>query len=185
MSLPRFPRPCGSWRVLSVLTGVAYPLAVTGLARLAFRGGPAAASCPGRRDTRFRVDRPAVRRPALLPMGGRVETPLAGKQPVVSGGSNDAPSNPRLARRVATLLDGPGSRGRPRGRAAAAARPWSRLSGSGLDPHVRPGGSPLAGARVGGGARLERAEVEALVRRDDRGAHFRPARRAPRSTSSG
>ncbi|WP_407310530.1 potassium-transporting ATPase subunit KdpC [Pseudomonas sp. nanlin1] len=142
--------------LMSLITGVAYPLAVTGVAQLAF-----AEQANGSlvRDGQGQVlgssliaqafDGPQWFQPR--PSAGSFET-------VASGASNLAPSNPALASRI---------------QAAAAEQyvpgqgpvPLAQLttSGSGLDPHLPPAAAAYQIARIASARQLPEAQVRGLV----------------------
>jgi K+-transporting ATPase ATPase C chain len=147
--------------VLSVVTGVVYPLAVTGVARLAFPaqaggslvlkdGKPVGSSLVGQSfsDPRYFWSRPSVTGP--MPYNG-----------ANSGGSNLGPSNPALVDAV-------------KGRIAAlkAADPDNPLavpvdlvtaSASGLDPHISAAAAHYQVARIAKARLLAPAAVQAIV----------------------
>ena len=144
--------------VLTVVTGLAYPLAVTGLAQFLF---------PHQADG------------SLIEKGGRVVgSELIGQSftgpgyfwsrpsatgPAYNGGastgSNLGPSNPALHERVAatakTLRDAHGSAPIPVDLATA--------SGSGLDPHLSPGAALYQAARVARERGFSESEVRSLI----------------------
>lgn len=144
--------------VLTVVTGLAYPLAVTGLAQFLFphqadgslieRGGRVVGSeligqsftGPG-----YFWSRPSATGPAYN--GG------------ASTGSNLGPSNPALHERVSatakTLRDAHGSAPIPVDLATA--------SGSGLDPHISPAAALYQAARVARERGVPESEVRGLV----------------------
>lgn len=155
-----------SFLALSLLTGIAYPLVVTGLARLLFPRQAAgslitkdgrilgsewigqAFSAPGEFWGRPSATLDARGRP--LPFNA-----------ANSGASNLAPSNPLLAKLV-----------RERVAALHAADPQARgpvpvdlvtASGSGLDPHISPAAAEFQILRVARSRGLEPGRVRALV----------------------
>ena len=140
--------------VLSMVTGVAYPLLVTGIAQLAF---PEQANGSLLRDAEGKV------------LGSRLiaqkfdgeewfhSRPSAGDYATVSSAaSNLAPSNPALAERIAR--DAAQERIADQGPVPLALV----TSGSGLDPAAA-AGRALPGAAGGHGARLPLRLVEDLV----------------------
>ena len=142
--------------LLSLITGVAYPLAVTGVAQLAF---PAQANGSLLRDAEGKVRGSAL---IAQPFTGEEwfqPRPSAGAfATVASGASNLAPSNPALATRVgeqAALLAVPGQ----------GAVPLALLStsGSGLDPHLSPAAADWQVARIAAARQLPVDQVRALV----------------------
>jgi K+-transporting ATPase ATPase C chain len=153
--------------VLTVLTGVVYPLLVTGIAQLAF---PAAAS-----GSLIRRDGKLVGS-ALIGQGfadpryfwGRLSaTSPTAYDAASSSGSNDGPLSPALVAAARARVD-----------ALVAADPQHRTpvpvdlvtsSASGLDPHVTPAGARYQVARVARARGLDPAAVEQLVERHTEG----------------
>jgi K+-transporting ATPase ATPase C chain len=155
---------------LTVLTGVVYPLAVTGIAQVVLprqangslieRDGKVAGSSligQGFRDPRHFWSRPS----ATVPTG---------YNGAASSGSNYGPLNPALADAAKARVD-----------VLVAADPEQRrpvpvdlvtASGSGLDPHVTPAGARYQVARVAKARGLEPAAVERLVDEHTRGRTF-------------
>ena len=145
--------------VLTVLTGVVYPLIVTGVARLAFpdqaRGSVVVAAdrAVGSRligqandDPRYFWPRPSATNYGTLP----------------SGGSNLAPTSAELA---ALVEQRAGNFRAAHGLAPGAPVPTDMLfaSGSGLDPHISPAAARLQIGRVAGARGLLEAQVASLV----------------------
>jgi len=145
--------------LLSVLTGLAYPLALTALAQLLF---------PGRANgSLVRVDG-VVRGSRLIGQDWRGERWFHGRPsatgpapyvPLPSTGSNLGPTNPALAsalRERAAALRADGAEG---------LLPVDLLtsSASGLDPHISPAGARLQIMRVAGARGLAPERVHALV----------------------
>lgn len=146
---------------MTLLTGVAYPLAVTGLAQwlfprqaagsLALREGAAVgAELIGQpfTDPRYFWGRPSATAP--MPYNGGA-----------SGGSNLGPSNPALTAAVAARIA-----------ALRAADPGNRApvpvdlvtaSASGLDPEISPAAAQYQLARVARARGLPREAVQALL----------------------
>lgn len=147
--------------VLSVVTGVVYPLAVTGVAQVAFPeqaagslivkdGKPVGSSLIGQNfsDPRHFWGRPSA----------------TGPQPynaAASGGSNQGPLNPALVDAVKGRIE-----------ALKAADPDNRLpipadlvtaSASGLDPHISPAAATYQIARVARVRDVPETEVAKLV----------------------
>jgi len=152
---------------LTVLTGLAYPLLLAGLARMAFPDQAAGSLI--RKDGRLVGSR--LIEQVFTGQGdfwGRPSATLgADGQPLPcnaanSGGANLAPGNPALRQailaRVAAL------------RAADPEQPGPipvdlvTASGSGLDPHISPGAALYQAHRVAKARGLGEAEVLALVR---------------------
>jgi potassium-transporting ATPase KdpC subunit len=150
-----------SLALLTILTGVAYPLAVTGVAKTVF---------------------PSQAEGSLIESGGRVAgskligqpfsdpkhfwSRASGTSPYpynasASSGTNQGPTNPALAEAVAGRV-----------KALKDADPDNRLaipvdlvtaSGSGLDPHISPAAAEYQVSRVAKAGRLDPAKVRELV----------------------
>jgi K+-transporting ATPase ATPase C chain len=150
-------RPALSLIVLmTLITGVAYPLVVTGVAQVVF---PEQAN-----GSLIYDDQEKVRGSALIAQNFTGEEwfhprPSAGAYATVaSGASNLAPSNPALAQRVAedaakTAVDGQGP------------VPLNLLttSGSGLDPQVSPQAAAYQVRRVAAARQVSPDVVQTLV----------------------
>ncbi|MCE4054019.1 potassium-transporting ATPase subunit KdpC [Pseudomonas sp. Au-Pse12] len=150
-------RPALSLIVLmTLITGVAYPLAVTGVAQLAF---PQQANGSLVRDADGKVRGSALIAQDFVGDAWFHPRPSAGAFATVSSSaSNLAPSNPALATRViedANKLMVPGQ----------GPVPLALLttSGSGLDPHLPPEAIDYQLARVAAARHLPPAKLQALV----------------------
>lgn len=147
--------------VLTLLTGVAYPLAVTGAAQLLFpdqaagslvlRGGkPVGSSLIGQNfsDPGHFWGRPSATGP--MPYNASA-----------SGGSNQGPLNPALVDavkgRVAAL------RAADPGNAAPVPVDLVTASASGLDPHISPAAALYQAARVARARSLAPEKVQGLI----------------------
>ena len=141
---------------MTLLTGVAYPLAVTAVAQLAF---PAQANGSLIKDAKGEV-----RGSALLAQsfeGGEwfQSRPSAGAfATVASGASNLAPTNPALAERIA----------KDAAQLSVAGQgnvPMALLttSGSGLDPHLPPAAARYQIARIAAARGVPAEALERLV----------------------
>jgi K+-transporting ATPase ATPase C chain len=147
--------------LFTALTGLAYPLAITGIAALAFPGN-AGGSLIRNGDTiigsrligqDFTSDRYFWPRPSAT-----AETAYnAG----ASSGTNLGPTSAKLRDMVAEAVN------RQRGAGIEGALPADAVtaSGSGLDPHVSPAYARLQVARVATARNLAAADLEALVER--------------------
>lgn len=166
--------------VLTLITGVAYPLAITGLAQIAFprqangslieRDGVVIGSellgqsfvdaGTGRTLPGYFRGRPSA-----------AFTPGDGDDTLVSSGSNYGPTNRALADRVAADLAVVRAEN---GLAADAPVPIDLVaaSASGLDPHVSPAAAELQVARVARERGLGDDEVRALVAAHTEGRTF-------------
>lgn len=147
--------------LMSLVTGVAYPLVVTGVAQVAFADQA--------NGSLLRDDQGRVRGSALIaqPFTGEQwfqPRPSAGAfATVASGASNLAPSNPALATRItdeAARLAVPGQGDVPLA--------LLTTSGSGLDPHLSPEAASWQVARVAAARQLPRDQVQALVEANTR-----------------
>lgn len=147
--------------LLSVLTGVVYPLVVTGIAQLLF---PSQA----RGSLVVRDGRPIgselIGQPFAAPryFWGRLSATAAFPyDAAASSGSNYGPSNGDLRaateRRIAAL------RAADPGHDAAVPADLATGSGSGLDPHVSPAAARWQVARVARARAMDPAQVQALV----------------------
>lgn len=150
-------RPALSLIVLmTLITGVAYPLVVTGVAQLAF---PEQANGSLVRDADGKVRGSALIAQDFVGDAWFHPRPSAGAFATVSSSaSNLAPSNPALATRViedANKLLVPGQ----------GPVPLALLttSGSGLDPHLPPEAIDYQLARVAAARQLPPAKLQALV----------------------
>lgn len=153
----RYVRPALSLILLmTVVTGALYPLAVTGVAQLAF---PEQANGSLVRDERGQVRGSALIAQDFQGDGWFHSRPSAGAfATVASGASNLAPSNPALAERV-------------KGDAAAQYQaqlgpvPQALLttSGSGLDPHLPPEAVAYQIPRVAAARQVPVERLQALL----------------------
>jgi potassium-transporting ATPase KdpC subunit len=148
--------------VTLVVTGLLYPLAVTGIARIAFpfRSGGSivvddAGTAVGSELLAQGFSSPAYFQPRPSAAGEN------GYDPLASGGSNLGPTSARLrARAVAEaarlLAENP---------AAPAAVPAELVttSGSGLDPHLSPAGASWQVSRVAAARGVSEARIRAVV----------------------
>ncbi|NMY41139.1 potassium-transporting ATPase subunit KdpC [Pseudomonas sp. WS 5013] len=142
--------------LMSLITGVAYPLAVTGITQLAF---PEQANGSLVRDAQGEV-----RGSMLLaqPFDGdqwfQPRPSAAAFATVASGASNLAPSNPALAERIAQdaqRLVGEG--------VAPVPMQLVTTSGSGLDPHLSPAAARWQITRVATARGLPANSLERLI----------------------
>jgi len=143
----------------SVLTGVVYPLVVTGVAQLAF---------PWRANGSLVTVDGVVRGSDLIGQDWRGERWFHGRPsatspapyvPLPSTGSNLGPTNPALAAAFAQRAQALRASG------VEGPLPVELLtsSASGLDPHVSPAGAYAQVARVARARGLDPARVRALV----------------------
>lgn len=155
-------RPClGTFAALTLLTGVVYPLVVTGVAKVAFpaqasgslvmhNGKPVGSHLLGQPFSR--LDHFWGRPSATTPQ------PYNG---AASGGSNQSPTNPALAEavnaRVAAL------RAADPGNTGPVPVDLVTASGSGLDPHISPAAADYQVARVAQARGMSVDDVRRLV----------------------
>ena len=146
---------------LTVLVGLAYPLAVTGIAQALFHdqangslvlkdGKPAGSALIGQNfsDTKHFWGRPS----ATSPMPYNAAN---------SGGSNLGPLNPALTDSVKGRIDA--LRAADPGNTAPVPVDLVTASGSGLDPHISPAAAHYQVARVAKARGLPQDRVQALV----------------------
>lgn len=155
-------RPCiGVFVMLTLITGVAYPLVVTGIARLAFAsqangsviehdGHAVGSALLGQpfSSPRYFWGRPSATSPH--PYNG-----------AASSGSNLATTNPALAEAVAARVTA--LREADPGNADAVPVDLVTASGSGLDPHISPAAAEHQVARVARARGMAPARVRELV----------------------
>jgi K+-transporting ATPase ATPase C chain len=156
--------------LLTAVTGVVYPLAVTGLAKVAFPeaadgslifkdGKPVGSSLIGQNfsDPKYFWGRPSATSPQPYNASA-------------SSGSNQGPLNPALVDAVKGRID-----------ALKAADPDNKLpipadlvnaSASGLDPHISPEAAAYQVARVASQRHLPPADIKALVSQHTEGRQW-------------
>ena len=133
--------------VLTVLLGLAYPLALIGVGQVAF-GGNADGSLVDRDGAvvGVRPDRPGLRQSDPAYFQGRPSAAGDGYDPLASSASNLGPESPELLAPVERRRD---QAPRSNGTDPAAVAPDALLaSGSGLDPHISPAYADQQVARV-------------------------------------
>ena len=151
-----YVRPALSLALLMTLvTGALYPLAVTGIAQVAF---PNQANGSLVRDDQGQVRGSALIAQAFQGDGWFHARPSAGAYATVaSGASNLSPSNPALAERVkgdaATLYQAP---------QGPVPQALLTTSGSGLDPHLPPEAVAYQIPRVAAARKLPVERLQAL-----------------------
>jgi len=150
-----------SLALLTLITGVAYPLAVTALAKLAFPGQAAGSlierdgTIVGSRligqpfdDARYFWSRPSATAPHPY-------------NAAASSGSNQGPLNPALAKAVRERVDA--LRAADPGNTAPVPVDLVTASGSGLDPHISPAAALYQVGRVARARRMDAGTLRALV----------------------
>ncbi len=141
---------------MTLVTGVAYPLTVTGIAQLVF---PAQANGSLVRDAKGQVVGSA-----LLAQNFEGEQwfqprpSAAGFATVASGASNLAPSNPALAERIGKTAASLAEQG-----ALPVPMQLVTTSGSGLDPHVSPEAARWQLPRIASARQLPSTALERLI----------------------
>ncbi len=156
--------------LLSIVTGIAYPLAVTGAAQLLFprqangslvmeHGKPVGSSLIGQSFTepKYFWGRPS----ATAPMANNGAS---------SSGSNQGPSNPALTEAIQQRIDA--LRAVDPGNAAPVPVDLVTASGSGLDPDISPAAAQYQIARVARVRGMTEANVQAMVDRATSGRQF-------------
>ena len=147
--------------VLTVITGVIYPLVVTGIAQGGLpRAGERQPDRARRQSGRLGADRPALQRPKYFWSRASATSPMpynAG----ASSGSNQGPLNPALADAVKGRIEAL-QKADPDNKAAVPVD-LVTASGSGLDPHITPAAAEYQVARVAKARGLDAAKVRALV----------------------
>ncbi|HZE90941.1 MAG TPA: potassium-transporting ATPase subunit KdpC [Rhizobacter sp.] len=155
---------------LSALTGIAYPLAVTGIGQAAFaeqaagslilRNGKAVgASLIGQNfsDPKYIWGRPSATSP--MPNNG-----------TASSGSNLGPLNPALADAVKGRIEA--LRAADPGNTAPVPVDLVTASGSGLDPHISVAGARFQAVRVAKARGLLLSQVQQLIEKHTEGPLF-------------
>jgi K+-transporting ATPase ATPase C chain len=161
--------------LLTLLTGVAYPLAITGIAQVAFRdqangslvtreGEDAGSSLIGQSF----VDPETG---STLPGYFRGRPSAVGYDSTLSAGANDGPTSQRLVDRVAQEV---AIVRQENGLDASVAIPVDLVtaSGSGLDPHISPAAAEIQVARVARERGLTEDQVRDLVADHTQGRLF-------------
>jgi K+-transporting ATPase ATPase C chain len=148
--------------VTLVLTGLAYPLAMTGLAQLLFphrAGGSLVADEKGRVVGSELIAQPFSAAGYLQPRPSAAGD--KGYDPLASGGSNMGPTSAKLRQRVADEV----KRLRAENPEAPPAVPAELVttSGSGLDPHLSPGAAAWQAWRIAAARGVERQRVLGVI----------------------
>jgi len=156
--------------VLTVVTGVIYPLVITGIAQVTFpaqangslvvkSGKVVGSTLIGQPfdDPKYFWSRPSATSP--FP-----------DNPAASSGSNQGPLNPALVQAVQGRVDA--LRAADPGNAAPVPVDLVTASGSGLDPHISPAAALYQVPRVARERKLDVETVRALVERHIEGRTF-------------
>jgi K+-transporting ATPase ATPase C chain len=143
--------------VMTVLTGVAYPLLVTGISQLAF---------PDRANGSLIFDKDKIRGSRLIgqPFSdpkyfwsrGSATSPMP-YNGASSGGSNLGPTNPALRDAISERVSKFDKRPVPVDLATA--------SGSGIDPHISPAAADFQIARISETRKIPEARLRELVKK--------------------
>lgn len=151
--------------LFTLLLGVGYPLAVTGVARLAF---PAQADGSLIRDAGGRVIGSRLIAQPFADPGYLHPRPSAagadGYDAAGSSGSNLGPLNPALAERIGGMAAGLRAEG-----AGAIPADAVTTSGSGLDPDISPQNARRQAARIARARGAPPSEVERIIAAHVRG----------------
>ena len=164
-------RPCVSlFLLLTLITGVLYPLATTVVAQVVF---PHQANGSLVRQSDRIVGSELIGQPFSDPRFFWGRPSATGPMPYnasASSGSNLAPTNPALvtavSERVAAL------RAADPGLTGLVPIHLVTASGSGLDPHISPPAAFIQVPRVAKARHLDEAQVRALVERHSEGRQF-------------
>ena len=157
--------------VTLVLTGLVYPLAVTGLAQLIF---PGAANGSLVRDDTGRVVGSELIGQAFAGSAYFQSRPSAagehGYDPLASGGSNLGPTSQKLRDRIASDLQ----RLKEQNPEASGVVPDELVtsSASGLDPHISPATARFQVPRVASARGVTAARIRAVVEEHTEGCTF-------------
>jgi K+-transporting ATPase ATPase C chain len=161
MLMTMLRRVLGVFLLLTLVTGVIYPLAVTGIAALAF---PVQASgSVVMRDGRA-VGSALLGQPFSAPQyfwsrpSATASVPYDG---AASSGTNLAPTNPAFVAAVASRVEA--LRAADPHNTAAVPVDLVTASGSGLDPHISPAAAEYQAARVARARGIDAARVRALM----------------------
>jgi len=151
-----------SLAALTLLLGLAYPLAVTGIAQV-FSPGPANGSLvmAGGRVVGSRLIGQIFTRPEYL--HGRPSAAGDGYDPTQSGGSNLGPLDPKLADRIEKSAAALG------GDRKAIPVDAVTTSASGLDPDISPEFAAMQAARIAAARHVRAEDVQDLIGRQTEG----------------
>jgi len=154
--------------VLSLITGLAYPLLVTGIAQTAFPGAANGSLIEqGGKVIGSRLIGQPFSDPKHFWSRPSATGPMA-YNASVSSGSNLGPLNPALAEAVKARIEA--LRAADPGNTTPVPVDLITASGSGLDPHISRAAADYQAARVAKARGLPEAQVRALIDRHTEGA---------------
>lgn len=156
-----------SFLLLTLLTGVVYPLAITGIGQVLFADEANGSLIPsGDRLLGSRL----IGQPFSSPQYFFGRPSATAPQPyngAASSGSNQGPTNPALAAAVADRVAA--LRALDPGNKAPVPVDLATASGSGLDPHISPAAAEYQVARVARARKRPEAEIRELVKQATQG----------------
>jgi K+-transporting ATPase ATPase C chain len=149
--------------VFTVITGVAYPLIVTGIAQLAFPGqANGSLIFEKEKIVGSRLIGQPFSDPKYFWSRGSATSPMP-YNGASSGGSNLGPTNPALKEAVEGRVKALRDAGAPASQPVPA--DLATASGSGLDPHISPAAAEFQIARVAKARNLSEEKIRALVQK--------------------
>lgn len=160
----------GLFLVLTLITGVAYPLVVTGIARLAMPGQASGSLIE--RDGKV-VGSALLGQSYTDPRHFWGRPSATGPQPyngAASTGSNLSPTNPALIEAIASRVQA--LRAADPANTAPVPVDLVTASGSGLDPHISPAAALYQVSRVAHARGMDEAKLRALVETHVEGRTF-------------
>ncbi len=156
--------------LMSLVTGLAYPLAVTGIAQSIFpkQANGSLIERDGKAVGSNLIGQP-FSDPKYFWSRASATTPFP-YNAAASGGSNQGPLNPALADAVAARIKS--LRDADPENSAAVPVDLVTASGSGLDPHISPAAAEYQVSRVAKARRLDPSKLRALVAESTEGRQF-------------
>lgn len=156
-----------SFLLLTLLTGVVYPLAVTGIGQVLFADEANGSLIPSGDQL---LGSRLIGQPFSSPQYFFGRPSATAPQPyngAASSGSNQGPTNPALAAAVADRVAA--LRALDPGNKAPVPVDLATASGSGLDPHISPAAAEYQVARVARARKRPEAEIRELVKQATQG----------------